>query len=186
MRKQTKIQSAGACQLQSYLFMFLFWELGFGKEKNNSKHCKRKECDFKYELCSHPANRLWREKWCHHNSRLATQAPFPRPNFSEGRVHVTWFDGSSQQVFHIAHLTRFHAHSDQSSSPKWSSVLNSRLLKVMHGLKCCKGVWLKCVCPHQENLSMVSCIGNWWYLGHTLMFRSDCTLEAGMKSQLPK
>lgn len=163
--------------------MFLFWGLSFEKEKNNPKHCN-KECDFKYELCSHPENRLWSERWCHPNSSLATQAPFPSLHFSEGRVHIMWLHGSSQQVFHVAHFTSCQAHSVQNISPTRCSVLSSCLLKVMHGLKCFKAVRLKRTCPHQEILPVVSCVGNWWYLRHTSMFRSDLTLEAEMKSQL--
>lgn len=128
--------------------------------------------------------RLRSERWCHPNSRLATQKPFPSLSFSEGMVCVMWLDGSSQQVVHIAHFTSCQAHRDQNLSPMRCSVLNSHLLKVRHGLKCFKGVWLKHACPQQEILPMVSCIGNWWYLRHTWIFRSDLTLEAEMKSWL--
>lgn len=128
--------------------------------------------------------RLRSERWCHPNSRLATQKPFPSLSFSEGMVRVMWLDGSSQQVVHIAHFTSCQAHRDQNLSPMRCSVLNSHLLKVRHGLKCFKGVWLKHACPQQEILPMVSCIGNWWYLRHTWIFSSDLTLEAEMKSSL--
>jgi len=122
--------------------MFLFWGLGFGKEKHNPKHCSE-ECDFKYELCSHPENRLWSERWCHPNSRVVTLASFPSPVFSKVMVHGMWLDGSSQLFFHIAHFTSCQAHSNQNISPTQCSVLNSPLLKIAHGL-----IWFKGVHPH--------------------------------------
>lgn len=179
--KESKQKSRVLVLVSLMLINVSILRIGFWKGKNNPKHCN--ECDFKCELCSHPENRLWSERWYHPNSRLATQAPFPSLNFSESRVPVLWLDGSGQQVFHIAHFTSCQASNNQNISPVRCSVLNSCLLEVMHGPKCFKGAWLKHACPHQEILPAVSCVGNWWYLRHTSTFRSDLALEAEMKSQ---
>lgn len=195
--KQTKIQSASACQLAAYkCFYSKDWLLKLIKKKKNRKQNPKNLLGPAIRIVASSMSSVVRLKTVVEWKVGLSQEQVSYTNssstieFLRQQVHVMCLDGSSQEIFHITHFTSSQVHSDSkpriSIQPKIVPqvfIFNSCLPKFMHELKYFKGMWLNYPWFLAFGFSF-SCISNLHYFRYILMFRSDLTLKGKIKSWL--